>query len=100
MAEYTVTLLPSNQSFTVQADEPILTAAIRQSVEVTYSCRNGTCRSCISEVKEGSVKPLDVEDCMISAQELDANRRLLCMSVCESDAILEKVLPRKRKNRE
>jgi ferredoxin len=96
MADYRVTLQPSQQFFTVQPDELILDAAIRQGVQVAYSCRNGTCRTCIFEVQEGTVQPMDVDECMISEQELKSNRRLICMSLCKSDAVLEKVSPRSR----
>lgn len=94
--EHAVTLLPSEQTFQVQAGELILDAAIRQGVKVPFSCRNGTCRSCMHEIKEGLVEAVDVADCVISEQELAMNRRLLCMSLCHSNAVLEKTLPRKR----
>jgi ferredoxin len=96
MSDFKVSLLPFNQTFTVRRDELILDAAIRQGVQVPYSCRNGTCRTCLFEVKEGTVQPVDIEFCMISAKELEANRRLLCMSLCRSDAVVEKVQPRRR----
>jgi ferredoxin len=96
MADFTVELLPSRQSFTVQKGELILDAAIRQNVKIPYSCRNGTCRTCLFEVKKGTVQPVDVDQCMISEQELEANRRLLCMSLCRSDAVMEKAAPRRR----
>lgn len=96
MANYKVTVLPSDQTFLVNPGELVLDAAIRQGVRIPYSCRNGTCRSCLHAVKEGSLRPVDVADCMITEQELESGRRLLCMSVCESDAVVEKVLPRKR----
>jgi ferredoxin len=96
MADFTVHLMPSNQSFTVKKGELILDAAIRQDIKVPYSCRNGTCRTCLFEVKDGYVQQEDVDLCMISEQELEANRRLICMSLCRSDAILEKASPRRQ----
>ncbi|WP_165822552.1 2Fe-2S iron-sulfur cluster-binding protein [Paenibacillus montanisoli] len=98
MSEFKVRLHPSNEAFMVGRDELILDAAIRQGVQVPYSCRNGTCRTCLFEVKEGTVQPVDVEVCMISDQELESNRRLLCMSLCRSDIVMEKVQPRRRRN--
>jgi len=98
MADFTVNLQPSNQSFTVKKDELILDAAIRQNIKVPYSCRNGTCRTCLFEVKEGIVQQTDADLCTISKQELEENRRLICMSLCKSDAVLEKVSPRRRSN--
>lgn len=98
MDDYTVTLKHSEKVFTVRPNELILDAAIRQGVEMPYSCRSGTCRTCIFEIKEGDAQALDVEDCMISQQEIDSGRRLLCMSVCKSNIVIEKIQPRRRQN--
>lgn len=95
MSEYDITLLPSNQRFTVRENELILNAAIREGVDIAYSCRNGTCRTCLFQIISGDVQMIDVEHCMISEQELENNRRLLCMSMAKSHAVLEKKL-RKR----
>ncbi|WP_054027317.1 2Fe-2S iron-sulfur cluster-binding protein [Bacillus sp. FJAT-28004] len=95
MNEFNVKIQPSNQTFTVGREELILDAAIRQGVRLPYSCRNGTCRTCLIEVKEGTVQPVDADLCMISVQELELNRRLLCMSLCQSDAVVERVQPRR-----
>jgi len=91
MGNFTVNLQPSNQTFTVEKDELILDAAVRQNINVPYSCRNGTCRTCLFEVMEGVVEQEDADLCMISEDELEENRRLICMSLCKSDAVLEKV---------
>lgn len=86
----------SDQTFTVGPNEVILDAAIRQGIKIPYSCRNGTCRTCIHEIKEGNVQAINVEECLISPNELELNRRLLCMSLCKSDVIMEKVSPKRR----
>jgi len=91
MADFTVNLQPSNQTFTVEKDELILEAALRQNIMVPYSCRNGTCRTCLFEIIEGDVEQEDADLCMISEDELEENRRLICMSSCKSNAVLEKV---------
>ena len=45
-----VTLMPSQRSFEVQRDEPILSAAIRQGIGLPYGCRDGACGSCKSRL--------------------------------------------------
>jgi CDP-4-dehydro-6-deoxyglucose reductase len=40
---FQVSVLPSNRSFTVAEDEPILTAGIRQGVALPYGCKDGAC---------------------------------------------------------
>jgi len=91
VANFLVTLLHVNQTIKVQPNELILDAAIRQGVNLFYSCRGGTCRTCMLEVVEGEVVQQDADGCMISEQELTMNRRLICMSTVQSHAILDKV---------
>lgn len=43
-----VTLLPSNTSFFVEANETILQAALRQKVSLPHSCKTGRCNVCIA----------------------------------------------------
>jgi len=96
MAERRVTLT-TGETFGVRDGELILDAALRQGVAVAHSCRNGTCRTCLFQVQAGDVRQEDRDVCMITEQELEAGRRLLCMSTLHADAVLEKVPPRRRK---
>jgi ferredoxin len=97
MVNYMVTLLPGNCIFEVKSGETILDAAIRQQVNFAYSCRNGTCRTCICQVIEGSVNQEEAEYCLISTAELESGRRLVCLATLQSDVILEKASPKKQK---
>ncbi|QGQ98167.1 hypothetical protein EHS13_26415 [Paenibacillus psychroresistens] len=90
MSGYQIKLLPSNQTFEIKKDEIILDAAIRQGVYISYSCRNGTCRTCLFEIKEGAIQQEYADYCLISDQELAVGKRLICMSTCQSDVIMEK----------
>ncbi len=53
---FTVTLSKSGRTFQVEADEPILTAALRQGIGLPYGCKNGACGSCRGLVKHGEVE--------------------------------------------
>ncbi len=96
MGKYRFTLLPEPTSFEVEDLERILYAAIRQNVSIPYTCRNGTCRTCLYQIMEGEVLQEETELCMITEQELVSGRRLLCMSSLKSDASAEKVVRRKK----
>jgi CDP-4-dehydro-6-deoxyglucose reductase len=52
---FQVTLQPAGRSFTVDADESILPAAIRQGIGLPYGCRDGACGSCKTRLLEGRV---------------------------------------------
>jgi CDP-4-dehydro-6-deoxyglucose reductase len=52
---FTVTVQPSGKTFSVERDEPILQAAIRQGIGLPYGCRDGACGSCKCRMLEGRV---------------------------------------------
>jgi ferredoxin len=97
----TLTILPygkvPEQQVEVQRGELILDAAVRDNVKFPYSCRNGTCRTCIVQVRSGTIIQEDVEYCMISAAELENGKRLICLCTAQSDAVIEKIGPRAEK---
>jgi len=95
MSEYRITL-DSGETFMAKQGELLLDAALRQGIPIHHSCRNGTCRTCIFEVKEGRVNQEDADICMISEQELEGGKRLICMSTAGSDALLSKPQRRRR----
>jgi ferredoxin len=46
---------PEGTAFPVEADLTILEAALLAGVHLPSSCRNGTCRTCMCRVLEGSI---------------------------------------------
>jgi ferredoxin len=88
--KHTMTIMPSGQTFDVNENETVLDAAIRQAVPIAYTCRSGTCRTCLFQVVEGIVEQEYPQYCMITEQEIADGRRLLCMSTCGSDAVIAK----------
>lgn len=92
MATFTVRLARSGIEFTVEADETILEAAERAGVLLSYSCRGGTCRSCLTRVISGCAEH-DTEyadELNIDAGELADHYRLLCSTLAYTDLELEK----------
>lgn len=86
---YTVTVLPSGASFTVEEDEPILEAALRQGVVIPYGCRNGACGSCKSRVVEGSIVQDTHSLKALSREEQVRGMALLCCARARSDVSVE-----------
>ncbi|KQR74628.1 hypothetical protein ASG35_17950 [Burkholderia sp. Leaf177] len=52
---FTITLLPSNRSFPAAGEMTILEAAASAGLRLSSSCRNGTCRACLCQLKDGDV---------------------------------------------
>ncbi len=86
-----IVTLTNGASFRVAPDEIVLDAAMRAGIDVPYSCRNGTCRTCISRVVEGSIEhdPLYSDDLLIDEDEVDAGYRLLCSAFAYADSLLD-----------
>jgi CDP-4-dehydro-6-deoxyglucose reductase len=92
VTSFTVTLAKSGAHFTVEPDETILEAAEKAGVLVAYSCRSGTCRSCLTRVLSGCAEhdPDYADELNIDADEYAENYRLLCSALAHSDLELEK----------
>ena len=86
---FQVSVLPSNRSFTVAVDEPILTAGIRQGVALPYGCKDGACGSCKCKMLEGKVVHGTHQPKALSAEEEAKGYILTCCAKPQSDIVLE-----------
>lgn len=86
---FTITIKPAERSFTVERDESILPAAIRQGVGLPYGCRDGACGSCKSRLLEGRVIHGAHQAKALSAAEEDAGFILTCCATPQSDCVVE-----------
>ncbi len=86
---FTVTVVPANRSFTVERDEPILVAAIRQGVGLPYGCRDGACGSCKSRLLEGRVIHGAHQHKALSIAEEESGLILACCATPQSDCVVE-----------
>jgi len=86
---FTVTLQPSGRSFSVDRDEPILAAAIRQGIGLPYGCRDGACGSCKCRKLEGRVIHGAHQQKALTAAEEAAGLVLTCQAAPQTDVVLE-----------
>ncbi len=86
---FTITLQPANRSFTVEADEAILPAAIRQGIGLPYGCRDGACGSCKSKLLAGRVVHGTHQLKALSPAEEEAGYILTCCGRPQSDCVVE-----------
>ncbi len=57
-------------------------------IHLPSSCRNGTCRTCITQAQSGSVR-YDTEWPGLSAQEKEEGWILPCIAISCSDLVIE-----------
>lgn len=91
---YSVKLQPSNLNFTTEKEESILSAALRQGINLPYGCRSGRCGTCKSVVVEGKIS-YDVDASLrLTDEEIQNGVALLCQARADSDLVIEaQVIP-------
>lgn len=75
---YTVQIKPTNQTFSVEDNESVLDAALRQGVVLPYGCRNGSCGSCKGRLLEGELAYPDRVPEGLTQKEAEQGWVLLC----------------------
>lgn len=84
---YQVRLEPSGRQFPAPADVTVLAAAEQAGIELPSSCRNGTCRTCLSQLLGGQVQ-YRIEWPGLSAEEKAEGFVLPCVAHACSDLIM------------
>jgi CDP-4-dehydro-6-deoxyglucose reductase len=86
---FQITVQPSGRSFTVNADEAILAAAIRQGIGLPYGCKDGACGSCKCKKLEGTVVHGTHQVKALSPEEEAEGFILTCCAVPQTDVLIE-----------
>ncbi|MFT4266223.1 MAG: CDP-6-deoxy-delta-3,4-glucoseen reductase [Xenophilus sp.] len=86
---FSVLVEPSGRQFTVNADETILAAGIRQGIGLPYGCKDGACGSCKCKKLSGTLTMDSHQSKALSAEEELAGFVLTCRSHPTSDVVLE-----------
>ncbi len=86
---FKITLQPTQHSFSADADETILDAALEHGLVLPYSCRNGACGVCKGKILEGSVDYGKSLLFMLTDEEKANGMALFCCSKPLSDLVIE-----------
>jgi CDP-4-dehydro-6-deoxyglucose reductase len=84
-----VTVQPSGHQFTVQAEETLLAAAIRQSVGLPYGCQDGACGACKCRLLQGEIALGPHQLKALSESERAQGFILACRAKALSDVVIE-----------
>ena len=86
---FQISILPSGRTFTVNPDEAMLAAGIRQGIGLPYGCKDGACGSCKCKKIEGTVIHGPHQAKALSEAEEANGYVLTCCGVAQSDVVLE-----------
>jgi ferredoxin len=85
--KFKVRIEPQGAIFDCAADQPLLLAGLAAGLALPWSCRNGSCRTCITRLVEGRI-----EHCIpwpgLSAEEKAEGLILPCVAEPRSDVTL------------
>ncbi|MGQ3052081.1 MAG: 2Fe-2S iron-sulfur cluster-binding protein [Roseateles sp.] len=84
---FLVTLQPGGETFSAAPDQTLLLAGLAAGVKLPWSCRAGTCRSCISRVVEGRIEHR-IPWPGLSAEEKADGFVLPCVAEARSDVTI------------
>lgn len=88
MSQFTVKIISSGATFTVNEGETVLTAALRQGVMLPYSCKNGTCGSCKGRLESGDVHYPFHPPLALTREDIADGAALLCQAEPTEDLIV------------
>ena len=86
---FQITVQPSGHQFSCEADETVLSAAIRAGVGLPYSCKSGACSSCKGKVVSGSVKHKAYQSRSLTDDEAAQGYSLLCCAIPQGDLVVQ-----------
>jgi CDP-4-dehydro-6-deoxyglucose reductase len=88
--KYHITLKPSDTTLTVDEQQTVLQAALNAGHTLPYSCRNGTCGTCLGEVLQGRVAyPDDQRPPALSETQMQSGKALFCQARPLSDLTIK-----------
>ena len=87
-AVHWLTLQPGGRRVPVAAGQTLLQAALAAGIHLPSSCRNGTCRSCISRLLEGEIT-YQIDWPGLLAEEKAEGWVLPCVACARSDLLMD-----------
>jgi CDP-4-dehydro-6-deoxyglucose reductase len=84
-----VRVLPSQREFEARCDEAVLSAALRQHLNLPHSCKGGSCGTCRVRVLSGRFAYPHGRPVGIDAQEEAAGYALICQARAQDDLVIE-----------
>jgi len=78
----------TGHEFSVNLDESVLDAAIRQGIHLPYGCRSGKCGKCMGQVLQGDVE-YQGEYKVLSNEDKASGQALFCQAHAKTDLVIQ-----------
>lgn len=85
---FTARVLPADLVCDIEDGMTLLHALEAGRIEVPSSCRNGTCRTCVCQLLQGTVR-YGIEWPGLSSEEMEEGFVLPCVAYATSDVVLQ-----------
>jgi len=82
-------VLPSGREFQARADEPVLSAALREHLNLPHSCKGGSCGTCRVRLASGRIAYPHGRPPGISVEEETDGYALICQARALEDLVIE-----------
>jgi CDP-4-dehydro-6-deoxyglucose reductase len=89
---YKVQIQSSGEEFTVEDNETVLDAALRQGITIPYGCRSGACGACKGTLVTGQINYSLGKPPGIIQEEIDSGKALMCQAIPESDLVVDVIV--------
>jgi CDP-4-dehydro-6-deoxyglucose reductase len=86
---FDVKISPSGHQFSVEKNELILDAALRQGISFPYGCRSGACGNCLGKVISGEVDYPEGLPVGLSEEDYQKGQSLFCSAIATSPLEIE-----------
>jgi len=86
---FRVTLQPSGHTFDIPEGKTVLSAGLDAGLNLPYSCRAGTCRSCRGKVLSGTVAYPEGRALNLDEAARQRGDALLCQAMPQGDLVIE-----------
>jgi CDP-4-dehydro-6-deoxyglucose reductase len=86
---FQVSITPSGRQFACEADETVLSAALRAGLILPYGCKNGACGSCKGKIVSGQVHHGTHQEKTLPESEIAQGFSLFCCAKPDSDLTIE-----------
>lgn len=86
---FSVTVRPSGRTFSVEPNETVLEAALRQGIGLPYGCKNGACGTCRGKLLEGTLTHRLHSSSALSSIDEAKGYALFCSSFPQTDIVIE-----------